>query len=465
VILDLERKSAAIPASDEMLLTELRQADAGGYLPGYASAALIPESSVFAYNRGNAVADEKTTPPKEPLVVSYPADGPVVTQVPFVTLTAARKDPARSKAIDEFQAMLLGEAGQAAFIAEGLRTANGSNSRLTRDAGFSSDLRSGAVASPARRRDRPRLRRSGTCTGGERRWPCSTPPARWRRRCRVPEARPGSRWSSSDGDGDQTSRRRSNLGVWQFASTLDGDTDYRELVPIGPMIGTVDGVPRSEASLTAIRSMKPAGRTGLYDTALAAFDTLSAAYTPGRPNQVVLLTDGKNDDPGGISLDDLVTALKQKFEPGAARPPHHDRLRRRTGPGKRWNASPRRPAPGATPRSTRNRSSGSSSMPCPGRSDYLIQAALWRESGTAPPWSRGDRTRIRAGPSRNGGFGKARRRRVGFACAGVRLLQDLFDLEGAPDGLAALGGACAPTISKQRHEVDATAVLVVRGRS
>ena len=45
------------------------------------------------------------------------------------------------------------------------------------------------------------------------------------------------------------------------------------------------------------------GGTGLYDTALAAYRTALRNYDPHYSNAVVLMTDGRNEDPGSISLD------------------------------------------------------------------------------------------------------------------------------------------------------------------
>jgi Ca-activated chloride channel homolog len=62
-------------------------------------------------------------------------------------------------------------------------------------------------------------------------------------------------------------------------------------------------------ALTAMQASN--GDTGLYDTTLAAFQTVKRAYAPGRLNIVVLLTDGINDDPGGgISKPELLSRLK-----------------------------------------------------------------------------------------------------------------------------------------------------------
>ncbi|MEV6495776.1 substrate-binding domain-containing protein, partial [Actinoplanes sp. NPDC051633] len=59
----------------------------------------------------------------------------------------------------------------------------------------------------------------------------------------------------------------SEIGVWTFSTDLDGDRDYRELVPVGPV-----GPRRAKivAELGRMR-VKPNGATGLYDTTLAAY--------------------------------------------------------------------------------------------------------------------------------------------------------------------------------------------------
>jgi Ca-activated chloride channel family protein len=316
VMLDLERRSAAIPASDEVLLTELRQADSGGRLLDYLSAAPMPESAVFDYDRGMAGADGKVVSPDKPLVAVYPAGGTVVHEVPFVTLTAASSDPARAVAADGFLHALLGETGQSAFTAEGLRTPVGTNPRLTPDAGFSPDLRFNPadVAGPETRGTAlttfGRLQQRGTSL--------------------VVFDTSSSMGQAAPGGGGRTRLQvaadavqealgllaaDSNLGVWQSASDTDGAADHRELIPLGPMGGDYKGVTRSIAATGAIRSIKLRSNTGLYDTALAAFRALTKAYTPGRPNQVVFLTDGRNDDPGGISPDELAESLKREFDP------------------------------------------------------------------------------------------------------------------------------------------------------
>src|SRR5699024_319995 len=58
------------------------------------------------------------------------------------------------------------------------------------------------------------------------------------------------------------------------------------------------------------------GGTGLYDTALAAFEHMRANYYPDRINSVELITDGRNeDDLDTISLDTLLSTLRAQSDP------------------------------------------------------------------------------------------------------------------------------------------------------
>jgi hypothetical protein len=103
-------------------------------------------------------------------------------------------------------------------------------------------------------------------------------------------------------------------GLWIFSSQLDGATDYRELVPVAPL---ADQRQRLLNSLADVRP-KPDGNTGLYDTTLAAYRAVQAGWDPSRVNSVVIMTDGKNDDATGLSLDQLVDELRKTMDP--ARP-------------------------------------------------------------------------------------------------------------------------------------------------
>ena len=104
------------------------------------------------------------------------------------------------------------------------------------------------------------------------------------------------------------------LGLWQFGSQLAPPNDWQPLTAIAPL---------NTSQRKAVRDGRDepgraAGWTGLYDTILAAYQYQQAHYVPGLPNQVIVFTDGVNeDDPVTISLNQLKAGLaaagKQKY--------------------------------------------------------------------------------------------------------------------------------------------------------
>jgi ABC-type molybdate transport system substrate-binding protein len=96
------------------------------------------------------------------------------------------------------------------------------------------------------------------------------------------------------------------IGWWLFSTKLDGDKDYVELLPMRTVAeqvaaGAVD-------KLRAVKAVQGGG-TGLYDSVLAAYQVARQNWEPGRINTVIIMTDGKNEDPQGISLDQLLSEL------------------------------------------------------------------------------------------------------------------------------------------------------------
>jgi Ca-activated chloride channel family protein len=107
---------------------------------------------------------------------------------------------------------------------------------------------------------------------------------------------------------------RSKLGLWAFSRRLDGTRDYRVVVPLGRSSDRVGGTTRREAVRKGALSLRAGGDTGLYDTTLAAVDALRGAARSG-PASVVVLSDGRNDDPGSVALDELTRRLAAEQDP------------------------------------------------------------------------------------------------------------------------------------------------------
>jgi hypothetical protein len=101
------------------------------------------------------------------------------------------------------------------------------------------------------------------------------------------------------------------VGLWTFSTNLRGSVDYRQLAPIQPL---ASGRSEMLSALSAIQPV-PNGNTGLYDTVLAAYKAVQQNWDPSRVNSVVIMTDGENDDPSGITLDQLLQKIQQIKNP------------------------------------------------------------------------------------------------------------------------------------------------------
>jgi Ca-activated chloride channel family protein len=115
--------------------------------------------------------------------------------------------------------------------------------------------------------------------------------------------------------GLQTFNPDTQVGMWVFSTDQTPTTDYRELVPIGPVGGPYKGALRRDAIVRSLNAVQPKGNTGLYDTAIAAYKEAKRAYQPGRLNLVVLMTDGENQDAVGLSRDAFFNDLRAAVDP------------------------------------------------------------------------------------------------------------------------------------------------------
>jgi hypothetical protein len=72
---------------------------------------------------------------------------------------------------------------------------------------------------------------------------------------------------------------------------------------------------RALGSATSKLAARPTG-TGLYDTILAGYTAAKNAYRPGVPNQVLIFTDGRNeDDKTSLTAGQLAARLKAAADP------------------------------------------------------------------------------------------------------------------------------------------------------
>ncbi|MET8146043.1 substrate-binding domain-containing protein [Sphaerisporangium sp. NPDC005288] len=239
----------------------------------------------------------------------YPEEGTLALDYPYVPMT---KDAVKMRAAEEFRGVVLSGTGRALLQASGFRDPSGR-------AGAAMDERHGVRVEPPEEITAPvamtRLRsllsmrllladtRNLLLLDVSRSMGKQIPGmGATRVRALADVAAAGVRALPQGGD----------IGLWIFATGLDGDKDYKELVPVGPLQQRGPEVER------ALRELPDhiKGDTGLYDAVLAAFRSASARQVKNMLSSVIVFTDGRDDDRHGIKLNELLATLQKEFDPG-----------------------------------------------------------------------------------------------------------------------------------------------------
>lgn len=285
------RLGSNIVASAADGFTNLRQH------PGSAPAFVASEQEVLRANRDGSAPIAKAV---------YPDGAGPGLDFPLVTITPAT-DPSFVTAATNLAAQLQSPSARRAIAALGLRDPNGNPLDGTTDTG----ARSAAPPAPAS---------SADLAGVMRIWGAARRPINL---LAVIDVSGSMKDSAGNGRSkiDVAAGAAADalglvpdtwsVGLWTFSSKRPPADDWTSLVPLGPV------KTQRAALVTSARDLPNlvGGDTGLYATALAAFREVTAHYAPNMVDSVVLMTDGSNVDPGGISLPALLAALKQGFHP------------------------------------------------------------------------------------------------------------------------------------------------------
>ena len=88
----------------------------------------------------------------------------------------------------------------------------------------------------------------------------------------------------------------SQLGLWVYSSDLDAGRAFRTVVPAGPVDETLPTGMRREQLIAAASTLQPEAATSTYESMLAAYASAVDGFVAGRPNSVLLVTDGPDDN-------------------------------------------------------------------------------------------------------------------------------------------------------------------------
>ena len=307
-LLGLVRSVQSAPATVSALLAPLSRATTAGDVVSKVGVLAAYEQDVWRYN-GDL--------PAIVLRAGYPLGGQLAADFPFVVPAASWVDAADKAAAADFRGWLLSAGVQGRLGSFGLRRADGTagpelvSATQALSAEPMPPVAPRAVDGPTAARTAWRLlTRRVSLLGLFDVSGSMADPVPGTGRSRLDVARAAAQAALGFFDG------RDAIGLWEFSRQLDGDRDYRVLVPLGRAGAAVNGFPdRRAASVAAYRAMVPRTATGLYDSILAAYQSTTAAYRPGFLNTLVVITDGKNEDPDSITLSTLLSELEQRYDP------------------------------------------------------------------------------------------------------------------------------------------------------
>jgi Ca-activated chloride channel family protein len=319
MILEVSRSPGDETDTTSTMLANLQRADESGKALGYVSAVPLSEKSVWDYNQGrpidNPSVGTERPKPKVPLAAIYPKEGTLQADYPWLVMKAPWVDDAKREAASDFLLYLKSPAIQGRFQAAGFRSARGQpGAEISPDLGLIPDQPKRVLPAP------PSLLLGATLKGWDQTKRIANLLAVYDVSGSMQEVVPGTGGLRKIDLARQAAvaslrlfTTESNVGSWEFSTNLDGTRDYRESVPIAPVGGKDPGgvshLQRLQEALARLTATN--GDTGLYDTALAAYQYVKRNYAPDRLNLVVLITDGHNDDPGGgIGLDQLLQQLR-----------------------------------------------------------------------------------------------------------------------------------------------------------
>jgi Ca-activated chloride channel homolog len=312
-------ESAVVHYGDTTLtfLNNMARNDARGTALTYASAIAIEEVSLINYNRGNPDGvlepGETLVEPRIPLVGIYPEEGTLFSDNPFIILDAEWVSEEQKAAARVFEEFVQRPENQELVLEFGFRPGNPEvplGPPLVADLGVD-------VSQPQTTLETP------------------SPPVLVQILQRWEEQRKAARvqlvvdvsgsMAELAGDERETKldlavqaaitaleqfRDDDEVGLRIFSTGLgpDGQADYLDLVPVAPIGDNRDELVRR------LEGLFPVGGTPLYTVTQDSFDEMREAADPEKINAVVLLTDGRNEDPRNSDLEGLLNGLTEGLE-------------------------------------------------------------------------------------------------------------------------------------------------------
>lgn len=298
--------------------------DARGTALSYVSAVAVEEKSVIDYNNGNpdGILDpgEKPRKPKQPLVAIYPKEGTLFSDNPLITIDAPWVSDDAKVGAEAFIAYVREPKNQQRVLEFGFRPANPSvaiTDPVSRANGVDPDQPQSLLEVPE----------AAVITGVIDEWAQVRKPARVLLLVDVS----GSMGDPASDGSWETKLELAQLaainsldqfedfdevGLRIFSTDIAGTepTDYLDVVPVRPMIENREILARR------INALIPTQGTPLYTATQSSYEKMVAEYDAVKINAVVLLSDGRNEDPRNSDLQGLLRNLRANNEGSASEP-------------------------------------------------------------------------------------------------------------------------------------------------
>jgi hypothetical protein len=259
-----------------------------------------------------AVAQFDRAHPQDPLSGRYPVEGSPQLDYPYVTTTA---DPLKLKAARAFEKALRSSYATSYVRYEGFRSATGSAPAWIGQYGLDTGQPTASPA-PAAGEAETTLQAWQRLSLGSRdlvlldvSQQMATPVAPGGPTLEQVLAQAATLGLAQFPDSTQ-------MGDWAFASHLDGNLPYKQLVSVGPLPAPLGLITRRQQ----VAAVAKTGTTvpypaALYGSILAGFKAMTSSYQARYDNAVLVMTAGVDNAPGDISAPDLIRQLRTLYNP------------------------------------------------------------------------------------------------------------------------------------------------------
>ncbi|MEN3274031.1 MAG: Ca-activated chloride channel [Actinomycetota bacterium] len=304
-------------------LNNLYRNDARGASLTYVSAIAVEEVSVISYNQGNPdgvlSAGEEPRPPRVPLVAIYPKEGTLFSDNPFIVLDADWVTARQKQGAQRFGDYIQRPENQRRVLEFGFRPGNpsvpvGRPIVAANHVDPKQPVTTLAVPAP------------DVMIGVLDRWDQQRKPAKVMLLVDVSGSMGDPAGDSGDTKLDLAKRAaiealdqfkdEDEVSLRIFSTDIAGKepTDYVDVVPFGPISAN------REQLINKIRALDPQQGTPLYTATGDSYERMEREYAADRINAIVLLSDGRNEDPRNSDVGSLIDRLASSNEGQSSRP-------------------------------------------------------------------------------------------------------------------------------------------------